>query len=63
MFVVKRDGRHERVAFDKILKRVQAQCGGLEGVDPALVAQKTIGGMYNGVSTNELDALAAETGT
>ncbi|KAJ1564414.1 Ribonucleoside-diphosphate reductase large subunit, partial [Nowakowskiella sp. JEL0078] len=63
MFVIKRDGRGERVAFDKITSRINKLCYGLDMnfVDPALVAQKVITGVYQGVTTVELDNLAAET--
>ncbi|KAI8927993.1 ribonucleotide reductase [Entophlyctis helioformis] len=63
MFVYKRDGRRERVAFDKITSRINKLCYGLDMnyVDPAEVAQKVIQGVYQGVTTVELDNLAAET--
>ncbi|GBB97905.1 hypothetical protein RclHR1_00310033 [Rhizophagus clarus] len=63
MFVFKRDGRKERVAFDKITARINKLCYGLDlnYVDPVAVAQKVISGVYQGVSTVELDNLAAET--
>ncbi|KNE57871.1 ribonucleoside-diphosphate reductase large subunit [Allomyces macrogynus ATCC 38327] len=63
MLVVKRDGRKERVAFDKITARIAKLCYGLntEYLDPAAVAQKVVQGVYNGVTTVELDNLAAET--
>ncbi|KAJ3047766.1 Ribonucleoside-diphosphate reductase large subunit [Rhizophlyctis rosea] len=63
MFVFKRDGRRERVAFDKITSRIMKLCYGLDMnyVDPAEVAQKVITGVYQGVTTVELDNLAAET--
>ncbi|KAI9095944.1 ribonucleotide reductase [Phlyctochytrium arcticum] len=63
MFVFKRNGRRERVAFDKITSRIMKLCYGLDMnfVDPAEVAQKVITGVYQGVTTVELDNLAAET--
>jgi ribonucleoside-diphosphate reductase alpha chain len=63
MFVVKRDGTRESVKFDKITARVQKLCYGLDPshVDPTLVAMKVIEGLYDGVTTIELDNLAAET--
>ncbi|TPX70946.1 ribonucleoside-diphosphate reductase [Chytriomyces confervae] len=63
MFVFKRDGRRERVAFDKITARINKLCYGLDPafVDAAQVAQKVIQGVYQGVTTVELDNLAAET--
>ncbi|THH30034.1 hypothetical protein EUX98_g4141 [Antrodiella citrinella] len=62
-FVFKRDGRKERVQFDKITARINKLCYGLDQdyVDPIAVAQKVIAGVYNGVTTVELDNLAAET--
>ena len=63
MFVYKRDGRKERVAFDKITARVSRLCYGLDPdhVDAATITQKVISGVYQGVTTVELDNLAAET--
>jgi len=61
MFVLKRDGRQEAVKFDKITARIQKLCYGLDAlVDPAAVAMKVIEGIYEGVTTFELDNLAAE---
>lgn len=62
MFVVKRDGRKEPVSFDKITDRVRILCYELnELVDPVKVAMRVIEGLYDGVTTSELDNLAAET--
>lgn len=61
MFVIKRDGRKETVKFDKITARVQKLCYGLsELVDPVKISMRVIEGLYDGVSTSELDNLAAE---
>src|ERR1051326_450798 len=62
MFVVKRDGRKEAVKFDKITARIQKLCYGLDPihVSPVQVAMKVIEGVYDGVTTSELDNLAAE---
>jgi ribonucleoside-diphosphate reductase alpha chain len=61
MFVLKRDGRKEAVKFDKITARIQKLCYGLDTlVDPTSVAMKVIEGIYEGVTTFELDNLAAE---
>ena len=47
--------------FDKITARVRKLCYGLnELVDPVKVAMRVIEGLYDGVSTSELDSLAAE---
>merc|ERR1719456_558468 len=63
MTVIKRDGRREPVLFDKITERLQALCEGLskEYVNPVLITQKVVEGVYNGVTTAELDNLTAET--
>lgn len=63
MFVIKRDGHKEAVKFDKITARVEKLCYGLnaEYVDAIDVAKKVIQGLYDGVTTSELDNLAAET--
>jgi ribonucleoside-diphosphate reductase alpha chain len=61
MFVVKRDGRKEPIMFDKITARVRKLCYGLNNlVDPVKVAMRVIEGLYDGVTTSELDNLAAE---
>jgi ribonucleoside-diphosphate reductase alpha chain len=61
MYVVKRDGRKEAVKFDKITARIVKMCYGLDPlVTPELVAMKVIEGIYDGVSTSDLDNLAAE---
>lgn len=61
MFVLKRDGRKEPVMFDKITARVRKMCYGLNKlVDPVKVAMRVIEGLYDGVTTSELDNLAAE---
>lgn len=63
MFVRKRDGRQERVQFDKITARVSRLCYGLDTdhIDPVAITQKVISGVYGGVTTVQLDDLAAET--
>jgi ribonucleoside-diphosphate reductase alpha chain len=63
MYVLKRDGRRESVKFDKITARIERLCYGLDlnYVDPIEVARKVIDGLYDGVTTVELDNLAAET--
>ena len=62
MYVVKRDGHKEPVMFDKITERIKKMCYGLNPiVDPVKVAMRVIEGLYDGVSTSELDNLAAET--
>jgi ribonucleoside-diphosphate reductase alpha chain len=63
MYVIKRDGNRESVKFDKITARIQKLCYGLDPihVTPISVAMKVIEGIYEGVTTSELDNLAAET--
>ncbi|MEK6780253.1 MAG: ribonucleoside-diphosphate reductase subunit alpha [Bacteroidota bacterium] len=62
MLVLKRDGHRESVKFDKITARIEKLCYGLDPkfVNPVEVAMKVINGLYDGVSTIELDNLAAE---
>jgi ribonucleoside-diphosphate reductase alpha chain len=62
MYVVKRDSKKEPVMFDKITARVKKMCYGLNKiVNPVKVAMRVIEGLYDGVTTSELDNLAAET--
>ncbi|SUZ57648.1 uncharacterized protein METZ01_LOCUS10502 [marine metagenome] len=61
MFVVKRDGHKEPIMFDKITSRVRKLCYSLNAlVDPVKVSMRVIEGLYDGVTTSELDNLAAE---
>ncbi|KAJ8593956.1 ribonucleotide reductase alpha subunit [Rhizopogon salebrosus TDB-379] len=55
--------RKEEVKFDKITARINKLCYGLDlnYVEPIEVAKKVIAGVYQGVTTVELDNLAAET--
>lgn len=63
MYVIKRDGSKESIKFDKITARIQKLCYALDPihVQPVEVAMKVIQGIYPGVTTSELDNLAAET--
>ncbi len=62
MYVKKRSGELEKVGFDKITRRIEKLTKGLNPlIDSAKVAKKVIDGIYDGVSTQELDTLAAET--
>tara|TARA_B100000405_G_scaffold114086_1_gene79550 strand:- start:215 stop:2578 length:2364 start_codon:yes stop_codon:yes gene_type:complete len=63
MLVIKRDGRKESVKFDKITARIEKLSYGLNTkyVKTIEIAKKVIDGLYDGVSTQELDELAAET--
>lgn len=63
MKVVKRSGKKEDVSFDKITARVKKLCYGLnqDYIDPIEIAKRVVQGIYDGVSTSDLDNLAAET--
>ncbi|WP_221395109.1 ribonucleoside-diphosphate reductase subunit alpha [Dyadobacter sp. NIV53] len=63
MYVIKRDGRRESVKFDKVTARIEKLSYGLDSnyVQPVEVAKKVVSGIYDGVTTAELDNLAAET--
>jgi len=63
MFIIKRDGEHQEVKFDNITRRIRLLCDGLNSdfIDPVPVTQKVIEGFYSGMSTSEIDSLAAET--
>src|SRR5688500_12468336 len=61
MHIRKRNGAFEPVNVDKIVKAVLRSCSGLSHVDPMKVATKTIGGLYDGASTKELDNLSIQT--
>jgi ribonucleoside-diphosphate reductase alpha chain len=62
MYVIKRNGTKEPVMFDKITDRIKKLCYGLNDlVDAVKVAMRVIEGLYDGVTTSELDNLAAET--
>ncbi|XP_050673835.1 ribonucleoside-diphosphate reductase large subunit [Leptidea sinapis] len=63
LYVLKRGGRMEEVHIDKITSRLKKLCYGLnmDFVDPVSITLKVISGIYSGVTTVELDNLAAET--
>ena len=62
MFVVNRRGEKEPVQFDKIVNRIDALCEGLNSkIDAVQVAQRVVPGLFDGVSTQQLDELSAET--
>jgi len=62
MQVIKRTGKREEVSFDKITARVKKLVYGLsDHVNPIKISMKVIEGLYDGVSTSDLDNLAAET--
>src|SRR6476620_582809 len=62
MLVIKRDGRRESVKFDKVTARIEKLCYGLDMnfINSIDIAKKVIDGIYDGVTTVELDNLAAE---
>jgi len=60
MRVLKRDGAHEDISFDKIRKRIHNLCTGLTEVDADSISQRVISRIYDGVKTSELDELAAQ---
>lgn len=61
MQVIKRNGQREHVELDKITRRISHFTSDLDAVEPILVAQKVVNGLYDGVSTRELDELAVQT--
>ena len=62
LFVKKRDGREEPIHFDKITSRILKLCYNLDMdfIDAPAITMKVINGLYPGVTTVELDNLAAE---
>ncbi len=61
MQVRKRNGSFEPADVSKIVRAVERCCGGLRSVDPIRIASRTIGGLYNGATTKELDLLSIQT--
>ena len=63
MQVVKRSGKREDVSFDKITARIKKLCYNLDPkyIDSIEISKRVIQGLYDGVTTSELDNLAAET--
>ncbi len=61
MSVTKRNGVVEPVDLNKIVRAIQRCCQGLHAVDPMRVATRTISGLYNGATTQELDELSIRT--
>ena len=61
MRVRKRNGSFEPVTVEKIIRAVERCAVGLTNVDPMRVAIKTIGGVYDGSTTKELDSLSIQT--
>lgn len=61
MHVIKRDGRKEPIDLNKIVRAVSIHCDNLSSVDPMKVSITSIGGLYDGASTSELDRLSIQT--
>lgn len=64
MNVKKRNGKLESVRLDKIterIKKLKYLFGHPLQIDETLIAAKVVSGLYDGVSTADLDTLAAET--
>ena len=61
MKVRKRDGSLEPVDVIQITKKVARYGAGLEHINPYLVASRAISGIYDGVTTKELDMLLMQT--
>lgn len=63
MYVITRSGEKEPIKFDKITERIEQLCFLLDRsfIDPMRIAKKVIEGIYDGITTKELDQLAAET--
>lgn len=61
MCVTKRSGMREPVDLDKIVRAIARCAAGLEKVDVMRVATRTIGGLYDGATTRQLDQLSIHT--
>ncbi|MBE7181457.1 MAG: ribonucleoside-diphosphate reductase subunit alpha, partial [Terriglobus roseus] len=61
MHVKKRNGSLEAVDVNKIVRAVQRSAYGLQHVDAIRIASKTIGGLYDGATTRELDTISIDT--
>ena len=61
MRVRKRNGDLEPVDVNKIVRAVERCAAGLPGVDPMRVATRTISGLCDGATTEELDELSIRT--
>jgi hypothetical protein len=63
MYVIKRNGKREPVLFDKITERINILVNKQPplGIDPVVITQKVVSGVFAGVTTPQLDNLAAET--
>ena len=61
MQVRKRNGSLEPADVNKIVRAVERCSEGLQSVDSIRIASKTIGGLYHGATTRELDLLSIQT--
>ena len=61
MRVLKRNGEYESVDLNKIVFAINRCCDGLNNVDTLRVATRTISGLYDGATTQELDDLSIQT--
>ena len=61
MYVQKRNGSLEDVNLDKIINSIKRSCDGLDDIDVYSISVKTVGGLYDGVPTKELDILSIQT--
>jgi ribonucleoside-diphosphate reductase alpha chain len=61
MRVRKRNGAFEPVDINKIVRAISRCCVGLTSVDAIRIATKTISGLYDGATTQELDKLSIQT--
>ena len=59
--VRKRNGDLEPVDLNKIVRAIHRCAEGLSGVDPMKIATRTISGLCDGATTEELDALSIRT--
>jgi len=63
MYVYTRSGEKEPIKFDKITQRIEQLCFGLDEkfIDPSVITKKVVEGIFDGITTTEMDQLAAET--
>ncbi len=61
MQVIKRDGTKEGVKIEKILHAVNRACRGIPNVESLEIAKRTINGLHDGSTTEELDNLSIAT--
>jgi ribonucleoside-diphosphate reductase alpha chain len=61
MHVRKRNGTVEPVDVNKIVRAIQRCTNGLPHVDSMRIASKTIGALFDGATTSQLDAISIDT--